>query len=298
MSLHPFHFDGAHAVLTGAASGMGEQMAYQLAERGTNLVLIDRDQVRLETVAGQIRDAHPTLQVHAEVIDLADPAAVDTLIERILAVSPRVDLLINNAGVALSGASFADLTAEEFDWVQSINFRAPVALCRGLLPALRRSPGGHIVNVSSLFGLIGPAGQSAYSASKFALRGFTEVLRQELAPHGIGVTSVHPGGIRTRISESARVPASVSAEAAAAGKAAFAKLLSYPADKAAEKILHGVHRRRGRVLIGFSAIGPDLVARLLPVHYAAVLRPLLSPASRKAAARQQQDLSRHTDAAR
>jgi short-subunit dehydrogenase len=299
MSLPPFHFDGAHAVLTGAASGMGEQMAYQLADRGTHLVLIDRDQVRLETVAGQVRDAHPTLQVHTEVVDLADLAAVDAVIERILAVSPRVDLLINNAGVALGGGSFTDLTAEEFDWVQAINFRAPVGLCRGLLPALRRSPSGHIVNVSSLFGLIGPAGQSAYSASKFALRGFSEVLGHELAPRGIGVTSVHPGGIRTRISESARVPASVPAEEAAAGKVAFAKLLTYPADKAAEKILRGVHRRRERVLIGFSAIAPDLIARLFPVHYASVLRRLLSPASRKAAAKQQQDPSRRTtDAAR
>lgn len=280
MPLPPFQFNGAHAVLTGAASGMGEQMAHQLAERGAHLVLIDRDKLRLEAVADLIRRLHPALPVHAEVADLADAETVEALVGRVLAVSPRVDLLINNAGVALGGA-FADLSAEEFDWVQSINFRAPVMLCRGLLPALLRSPGSHIVNVSSLFGLIGPAGQSAYSSSKFALRGFSEVLRHELAPRGIGVTTVHPGGIRTRISESARVAASANAEQAAAGKAAFANLLTYPADKAAAKILDGVHRRQGRVLIAFSAIAPDVIARLFPVHYAAVLQRLLPGASRR-----------------
>ncbi len=270
MSIAPFSFFGAHAVLTGAASGMGEQMAHQLAGRGTHLVLIDRDADRLGAVATDVRQRYPNLDVHDEVADLADLSAIDSLITRILTVSPRVDLLINNAGVAMGGA-FADLTAEEFDWVQDINFRAPVALCRGLLPTLRESPGAHIVNVSSLFGLIGPAGQSAYSASKFALRGFSEVLRAELAPLGIGVTTVHPGGIRTRIAESARVAANAPAVQVAAGRAGFAKVLTYPADKAATEILDGVQHRKGRVLIAFSARFVDALARLLPGHYAAVL---------------------------
>ncbi len=270
MTLPPFAFDGAHVVLTGAASGMGEQMALQLSERGAHLVLVDRDASRLEDVARRIRTQHAGLAVHTEVADLADTASLDGLVERILAASPQVDLLVNNAGVALGGG-FLDVTKEEFDWVMAINFQAPVDLTRGLLPALLRSRGGHVVNVSSLFGLIGPAGQSAYSSSKYAIRGFSEVLRHELEPHGVGVTTVHPGGIKTRIVETARVAASASEEEAARGKRAFAKLLTYPADKAAAQILRGVERRKGRVLIAYSAVVPDVLARLMPVGYGRVL---------------------------
>ena len=139
-----------------------------------------------------------------------------------------------------------------------------------------------MVNVSSLFGLIGPPGQSAYSSSKFALRGFSEVLRHELAPRGIGVTVVHPGGIRTRIAETARVPASASPDEAARGKAAFAELLTYPADKAAARILDGVERRRPRVLVAASAVLPDLLARVTPTGYMRVLGALRPRTARRA----------------
>lgn len=291
MSIASFTFHGAHAVLTGAASGMGEQMAHQLAARGTHLVLVDRDEARLTDVARQIRTTHPLLTVHTEVADLADTAGIDGLVARILAASPQVDLLINNAGVALGGA-FTDLTKEEFDWVMAINFQAPVDLTRGLLPALLDAPAGHVVNVSSLFGLIGPAGQSAYSSSKFAIRGFSEVLRHELAPQGIGVTTVHPGGIKTRIAETARVAASATPEQEAQGKAIFDKLLTYPADKAAAQILRGVERRKARVLIAASAVVPDLLARLFPSHYGAVLNrviPANKPKATVAAAEKVQD---------
>lgn len=282
MSMPPFVFLGAHAVLTGAASGMGEQMAYQLAARGTHLVLVDRDAERLAVVADRVRRDHPALAVRTEVADLADPAEVEALLARVLAVVPHVDLLVNNAGVALGG-SFVDLTAEEFDWVQQINFRAPVALCRGLLTSGALSTGGHVVNVSSLFGLIGPPGQSAYSSSKFALRGFSEVLRHELAPRGIGVTCVHPGGIRTRIAETARVAAHASPEQAERGKAAFDRLLTYPADKAAARILAAAERRRGRVLVAASAVLPDLLARVAPTGYMRVLAALSPRSARRAA---------------
>ncbi len=282
MSLPPFAFAGAHAVLTGAASGMGEQMAYQLAGRGTHLVLVDRDADRLSAVAGRVRAEHPGLDVRTEVADLADAVQVQALLDRVLAAVPHVDLLVNNAGVALGGA-FVELSAEEFDWVMAVNFAAPVALCRGLLASGALGAGGHVVNVSSLFGLIGPPGQSAYSSSKFALRGFSEVLRHELAPRGIGVTTVHPGGIRTRIAETARVAASASPEQAARGKADFARLLTYPADTAAARILDGVARRRPRVLIAFSAVAPDLLARITPTGYMRVLGLLRPRTVRRAA---------------
>jgi short-subunit dehydrogenase len=273
MSLPPYKFTGATALLTGAASGMGEQMAYGLAERGSNLILLDRDADRLAVVAQVIRKAHPDREVDTHVVDLADLDAIAAATAAILTRHRRISLLINNAGVGLGG-EFQDLTAEEFQWVQDINFRAPVTLTRLLLPTLLASPGSHIVNVSSLFGLIAPAGQSAYAASKFALRGFSEALRHELAEEGAGVTTVHPGGIRTRIAETARVAGSATEGQARAAKTNFAKLLTYPADKAAEQILDGITRRKPRVLIAPSAVTADLVVRLFPSSYLAVLQRL------------------------
>lgn len=278
-ALQPYRFAGGTAVLTGAASGMGEQMAHGLAERGSALVLIDRDAQRLAAVANAVRAEHPALPVDEIVADLSDIPGLDGLVDRIRAEHPRITLLINNAGVALGGR-FDQVGTEDFDWVMNINFRAPVALTRLLLPVLQASPGSHIVNVSSLYGLIAPPGQTAYSSSKFALRGFSESLRHELVDQGIGVTTVHPGGIRTRIAETARVASGLSEDEATQGKAEFAKLLTYPADKAAEQILTGITRRTPRVLIAYSAVLPDLLARLLPTSYLRVIA-LFKPAAAK-----------------
>ncbi|MFI7585130.1 SDR family NAD(P)-dependent oxidoreductase [Kocuria sp. M1N1S27] len=266
----PFRFPGATAVLTGAASGIGEQLAHGLAARGTHLVLLDRDAEGLETVAGAVRAGHPGLRVRTVVVDLAELAALPGVAGRILAEHPRIDLLVNNAGVGLGG-SFEQVSAEEFDWLMDINFRAPVVLTRELLPALLAAPGSHLVNLSSLFGLIAPPGQVAYSASKYALRGFSEGLRHELAGR-VGVTVVHPGGVRTRIAETARTPAAVPEDRARTDREDFAALLSYPAERAAADILGAVERRRGRLLVAPSAGLPDLVARLLPGSYWPVLR--------------------------
>jgi short-subunit dehydrogenase len=277
-ALPAYRFPGGTAVVTGAASGIGEQLAHGLAARGSALVLLDRDSDRLESVASAVRAAHPRISLSTLVVDLADPAAIAAAAEQILRENPRITLLVNNAGVALGGR-FEQLTLEEFDWVMSINFRAPVALTHHLLARLVASPGSHLVNVSSVFGLIGPAGQSAYSSSKYAIRGFTDVLRAELAEHRVGVTTVHPGGIRTRIAQSARTGSGVTAQEREAGQRSFAAMLTYPADKAAAKILDGVARRRGRVLIAWSAIVPDLLVRLMPVSYTRVLQ-LLSKGAR------------------
>ncbi|MFD1148815.1 SDR family NAD(P)-dependent oxidoreductase [Saccharothrix hoggarensis] len=278
--LSRYRFASGTAVVTGAAGGMGEHLAHGLARRGSHLVLIDRDAERLAAVAAKIRG----VRVESVVADLADVAGLDGVAARVLATNPRVTLLVNNAGVALSG-TFEQVSADEFDWVMDVNFRAPVALTRLLLPTLLASPGSHVVNVSSLFGLIGPPGQSAYSSSKFALRGFTESLRHELADRGVGVTCVHPGGIRTRIAESARVASGVDEAEAARGKENFAKLLTYPADKAAERILAGVEKRKGRVLIAWTAVAPDILARLFPTSYLAVMNRLSPSTARHAAQR-------------
>ena len=188
MGLRPFQFTGARAVVTGAASGIGEQLAIELARRGADLVLVDRDADRLHRLVEQLHVTSPGTESHPVVADLADADELERVAEAADQQWPALDLLVNNAGVAMAGM-FADLTAEEFDWVLRINLHAPIALCRALLPALRRAEGAHIVNVSSLFGLLAPPGNSPYVTSKFGLRGFTEALHAELAPVGIGVTA-------------------------------------------------------------------------------------------------------------
>ncbi|GAB3091288.1 SDR family NAD(P)-dependent oxidoreductase [Micromonospora schwarzwaldensis] len=280
-------FPGGTAVVTGAASGIGAALADGLARRGADLVLLDRDAEGLAAVVASIRARHPDREIHTYVVDLADADATDRVAAEIRRAHPRIRLLINNAGVALGGR-FDQVTLDEFLWVIEINFRAVVRLTHALLPSLKAEPGSHLVNVSSLFGLIAPAGQTAYAASKFAVRGFTEALRHELVDDGVGVTSVHPGGIRTRIAASARVGSGVSREEYEVGRRQFEKLLTIDPAVAAEVILHAARRRRGRVLIGWSAKLPDLLARIAPAGFGRVLalamrpRPARVPAPRPA----------------
>jgi short-subunit dehydrogenase len=263
-----FVFTGGTAVVTGAASGIGAAVAPGLAARGMDLVLLDRDADRLRDVTAALHRDNPGRTVTSHVVDLADEAATLRFAEAVRAEHPRLRLLVNNAGVALGGR-FDQVTLEEYEWVIDVNFRSMVRLTHVLLPALRAEPGSHLVNVSSIFGIVAPAGQSAYAASKFAVRGFTEVLRRELAGE-IGVTTVHPGGIRTRIAESARVGAGVSAEEYEAAQRMWVKVLTIPPAVAAEAILAGIEQRRPRVLIGWSAKAPELLARLLPVAHGTV----------------------------
>jgi short-subunit dehydrogenase len=162
-----------------------------------------------------------------------------------------------------------------------VNFTAPLVLTHRLLPALKASPGSHLANVSSLFGLIGPAGQSAYSASKFALRGLTEVLRHELPPVGVGVTAVHPGGVRTRIASSARAGSGVPVAEALRSQREFQRLLTLDPAEAARVIVDGIEHRRPRVLVGWSAKVPDVVARAFPASYGPVLSALTAAARRR-----------------
>jgi short-subunit dehydrogenase len=229
-------------------------------------VLVDRDKDRLEDLAGRLRSAHPALALATHVADLSDEGQTDALAATLATEHPETTLLVNNAGVALGGR-LDQVTLDEFDWVMAVNFRAVVRLTAALLPALKAHPGAHVVNVSSVFGIFAPAGQAAYSASKFAVRGFSEALRHELAEDGVGVTVVHPGGIKTRIAESARVGAGVSREEYEQGRRQFEKLLSIPPETAAAQIMAAIEKRRPRLLIGWSAKVPDVLVRLMPGSY-------------------------------
>lgn len=249
--MNPYVFPGGVAILTGAASGIGLALATELARRGSHLALIDQNREGLERVAGELRRQRLDLQVTTHAFDLGRTDAIPELTEDVLRQHRRITLVINNAGVALGG-TFDEISLEEFEWVQSINFRAVVAMCKAFLPTLRAELSPHIVNVSSLYGIAAPPRQSAYAASKFAVRGFTEVLRHELAPHGIGVTVVHPGGVRTNIANSARVGSGVRLTAleAAAQRESLNRLLRLDPAEAARLILLGVERRSPRVLVG------------------------------------------------
>lgn len=268
--MRPYQFAQGTAVLTGAASGIGAALAGQLADRAAPLVLIDRDEERLSAVAGAIKAKYAGLPVTTVVVDLADEQATLALGRRLAADHPDTTLLINNAGVALGGR-FDQVTAEEFDWLLAINFSAVVTLTRALYPVLVAHPGAHLVNVSSLFGLIAPAGQVAYATSKYAVRGFTEAMRAELAPLQVGVTVVHPGGIRTSIAENARAGSGVSEHEGKSGRDSFARLLTFDPDEAAALIVRAVERRRPRLLIGWSAKIPDVLARVAPGNYTRLL---------------------------
>jgi short-subunit dehydrogenase len=264
--MDPYQFSGGTAIVTGAASGIGEALAVQLAARGSRLVLVDRDKDRLGDVADRLRGEHPALDVVTHIADLSDDEQTTALAATLAAEHPGTTLLVNNAGVALGGR-FDQVTLEEFDWVMAVNFRSVVRLTHAMLPALKAHPGAHVVNVSSVFGIFAPAGQAAYAASKFAVRGFSESLRHELAENGVGVTVVHPGGIKTRIAESARTGSGVSAEEYEQGRKQFAKLLSMPPEDAAAQIIAAIEKRRPRLLIGWSAKVPDVLVRLMPGSY-------------------------------
>ncbi len=264
--MRPYEFSGGTAVVTGAASGIGEALAAQLAARGSNLVLVDRHEQRLTLVAERLRAEHTGLGIATHVADLADDQQAGALAATLATEHPGTTLLVNNAGVALGGR-FDQVTLEEFDWVMAVNFRSVVRLTHALLPVLKAHPGAHLVNVSSVFGIFAPAGQAAYSASKFAVRGFSEAVRHELAENGVGVTVVHPRGIKTRIAESARTGSGVSVEEYEQGRQQFAKLLTMPPEKAAARIIAAVEKRRPRLLIGWSATVPDVLVRLVPGSY-------------------------------
>lgn len=275
---------GGTAVVTGAAGGMGEHIAKGLARRGADLVILDRDAPGLERVAADIGRETPGARVTTYVVDLADRAAADEVVARIRDGHPGVTMLFNNAGVAVGGR-FGQVSADDFDWLLEINLLVPIRLTRALLPLMLENGEGQVVNTSSLFGLVGPPGQSAYCTSKYGLRGFSESLRSELEAERqpVGVTVVHPGGIRTNIAVNARVAAGVDAEEAARNRKAFDKMLVHPADTAAEEIIEAALARRPRLLVGNDAKGLDVLARLTPSRYWSVMGWAMDRVAKKGA---------------
>lgn len=256
--------DGGVAVITGAASGIGRALAHRLAREKMSLALADLDEPGLLDTARQIEANKISVTAHA--LDVGNPRAMEDFASDVVQRHQRVTLLINNAGVALHG-NFEEISLADFEWLMQINFWGVVYGVRNFLPVLRRQPRAHIVNLSSLFGLISPPGQSAYCSAKFAVRGFTEVLQHELEGTPVGVSCVHPGGIRTPIFAHARVGAGVHPSIRDLNLSRFERLAITSPEVTADRIVRGVKRKEPRILIGPDAVRLDRLQRLLPVRY-------------------------------
>lgn len=279
-------FDNKVAAITGAGSGMGRELALELARRGCHLALSDIDAAGLTDTADAARRANASVRITTARVDTADRAAVYAWADQTAVQYGRVNLVFNNAGVALL-APLEQVRREDFEWLMSINFWGVVWGTQAFLPHLRASGEGHVVNTSSLFGLMAMPLNGSYNASKFAVRGYTEALRMELelgrAP--VSATCVHPGGVRTRIARSARMDASTAAllgRDAEQARAEFDTLLNATsADSAALQILRAVERNQRRVLVGRDARWADQLVRLLGSWY----QPLVVAAARRTARR-------------
>jgi NAD(P)-dependent dehydrogenase (short-subunit alcohol dehydrogenase family) len=254
---------GKTAVVTGAAGGIGRAVSRSLARRGCNLALADVNEAGLAETASL---AGQGLRITTHRLDVADRQAIAAFPDAVSAFHPGVDLLVNNAGVAVGGA-FDQVSEADFDWLIDINFWGVVRMTRAFLPLLKASREARLVNISSLFGLIAPPGQTAYCASKFAVRGFSESLRHELTGGRVGVTTVHPGGVATSIAKNARISGALSEAEQARSQERFSRLLKMPPEQAGEIIVAGVEKDRPRIIVGSDAKLASLVERLFPVSY-------------------------------
>ena len=271
-------FAGRVAAITGAASGMGRALALELARHGCHLALSDIDDAGLAETARMAACDGVTLTRTR--VDTADRDAVYAWAGQVVNEHGRVNLLFNNAGVSLS-APLADVTQADFDWIMGINFWGVVWGTQAFLPHLTASGEGHIVNTSSLFGLMSAPLNGSYNASKFAVRGYTEALRMELEVSGscVSATCVHPGGVRTEIARRGRMSDGVEAftgQTVEAARAAFDQMLNVTsAHEAAQRILRGVMRNERRVLVGRDAWWADKLVRVLgPAYQKLVVRAM------------------------
>jgi NAD(P)-dependent dehydrogenase (short-subunit alcohol dehydrogenase family) len=260
------------AVITGAASGIGRALAVRMAREGiAGVAIADTNEVGLRETAALVEKAGGRVSTH--VLDVSDRDAVEQFAKDVVDKHGRATHLINNAGVGLIGR-FEHLSIEDFEWLMGINFWGVIYCTKAFLPTLLEEKSAHIVNVSSVFGLIAPSEQTAYSSSKFAVRGFTESLRHELADTNVSVACVHPGGIKTNIVRNSRVATDTPAEWKQQGVKFFDKVAKTPPEDAADVIVRGIKEKNPRILIGKDAVGISVFSRLFPKRYLAVIERL------------------------
>ena len=259
-------------VITGAASGIGRALAVRLArEPIAGMAIADVNAENLTETAAMIGNVNLPISTH--ILDVSDEKQFENFVAEVVARHGRATHLINNAGVALGG-NIAEVSLDDMRWLFSINFWGVVYGTKLFLPILERQKSAHIVNISSVFGIIAPPGNATYAASKFAVRGFTEALRHELLNTNITVSSVHPGGIKTNIASQARIGAGVKAtkeELKQKVEEFNKKLAATTSEQAAEIIVKGIKSRQTRILIGNDARFISLLSRLFPRRYFSVI---------------------------
>jgi short-subunit dehydrogenase len=264
--------NGAAAAVTGAASGIGRALALELAARGCDLALADRDETGLQALAAEIGKAGQR-KVTVHPVDVGVPRQIEAFAQGAIAAHPGLNIVINNAGVALMGM-FDEVDQAQMEWLININFWGVVHGTRAFLPQLSRQREAHIINLSSIFGIIAPPGQTAYCAAKFAVRGFSESLRHELqmANSPVRLSVVHPGGVSTNIARNSRTGSGMTDNARRAQSIErFDAMAKTAPVAAAQRIITGIEKNQPRILIGNDARFMDLLQRFRPSTYWAVL---------------------------
>jgi len=261
-------FNNKNILITGAGSGIGRSLAIKFAEMGAKLILTDNNLNELEVSHKKVLSI--TAQCSYYHVDVSDYSAMAELSIVVIEKHGDLDVLINNAGVNLMD-QFVDGNLDDFHWLMNINFWGVVNGVKIFLPSLLRQPEAHIINVSSIFGIMSIPGQAAYNSSKFAVKGFTEALKMELSGTSVKVSSVHPGGVKTEIANNARVGSTTLASRDKLIKE-FNKLTYTTADKAAMDIIKGIQKGKRRIMVGWDARIADVIVRLFPSHYEGLMR--------------------------
>ena len=260
------------AVITGAASGIGRALAVRFAEeRVAGVAICDVNEQGLNETAEMVEKLGVKVSVH--IVDTSKLDQIERLKTEVLAKHGRVTHLINNAGVGLMG-TFEQISLEDFEWLMGINFWGVIYGCKVFLPVLYEQESAHIVNISSVFGLIAPPEQTAYCSSKFAVRGFTESLRHELENTNVYVSSVHPGGIKTNIARNSRLGENTPDDYKVQGVKFFDQVAQTSPEQAAETIIKGIKAKNPRILIGKDAHAINYVSRLFPKKYLRMIERL------------------------
>ncbi|MGL3213364.1 SDR family NAD(P)-dependent oxidoreductase [Bradyrhizobium sp. BR 1433] len=277
---------GSAAAVTGAASGIGRALAHELALRGCDLAIADRDEAGLQAAAAEIAKASPR-KVTVHRLDVSEPDQITAFAEAAVAAHPSLNIVVNNAGVALLG-EFGEIDQAQMEWLFNINFWGVVHGTRAFLPQLSRQREAHIVNISSIFGIIAPPGQSAYCAAKFAVRGFSESLRHELAVANspVRLSVVHPGGVATSIARNSRAGTGVTDNARRAESIErFDALARTTPTAAAQRIIAGIEKNQPRILIGKDAYFMDLLQRFRPATYWKTMQRMMEKTAARRIAR-------------
>ncbi|KRP99322.1 MULTISPECIES: SDR family NAD(P)-dependent oxidoreductase [Bradyrhizobium] len=277
---------GSAAAVTGAASGIGRALAHELALRGCDLAIADRDEAGLQAAAAEIAKASPR-KVTVHRLDVSEPDQITAFAEAAVTAHPSLNIVVNNAGVALLG-EFGEFDQAQMEWLFNINFWGVVHGTRAFLPQLSRRREAHIVNISSIFGIIAPPGQSAYCAAKFAVRGFSESLRHELAVANspVRLSVVHPGGVATSIARNSRAGTGVTDNARRAESIErFDALARTTPTAAAQRIIAGIEKNQPRILIGKDAYFMDLLQRFRPATYWKTMQRMMEKTAARRIAR-------------